>query len=126
MGLEAARCLLEHGCSGVALLDINPVATTALTDQLAADFPEARIVTKEVDITDHESVDKVFSDVRKLLGTIDILLCFAGVSNSVTSLDTSIEHFRKTLEINTTGSFICAQLAARYSFSVSYRVCHVL
>ena len=67
----------------------------------------------EIDVTDSDRVEMVFSEVRKELGSINILLCFAGVSSSANSIEVSIEHFRKTMDINTTGSFLCAQIAAR-------------
>ena len=113
LGLEAARSLLEHGCAGVALLDLDPLATEADTDALATEFPDACVITKQVDVTDFGEADIVFAEVRRELGSVDILLCFAGISTSAMSLDVPVELFRKTIDINTTGSFLCAQLAAR-------------
>ena len=111
--MEAARSLLEHGCAGIALLDLDPAGTRADTDRLVADFPDAQVTIKQVDVTNVEGVEAVLINVRKELGSIDILICFAGVSTSTMSLDVSVEHFRKVIDINTTGSFLCAQLAAR-------------
>lgn len=113
LGLEAARSLLEHGCSGVALLDLDPIATRADTDALAKEFPDAHVMTKQVDVTNFDRSDVAFAEVCTELGSIDHLVCFAGISTSAMSLDLPVEHFRKTIDINTTGSFLSAQLAAR-------------
>ena len=113
LGLEAARGLLEHGCPGIALLDLNPTASTARTDQLTAEFPSSRILVKQVDITDFGGVESCFGEVFDELESVETLLCFAGVSSSEASLDVPIEQFRRVLDINTTGSFLCAQVVAR-------------
>jgi NAD(P)-dependent dehydrogenase (short-subunit alcohol dehydrogenase family) len=68
LGLEAARKLLEHGCSG---------------DALAADFPNAKVITKVVDESWTE------------LGKIGMLLCFAGVVGVMAAVDMLPEVFRR-------------------------------
>lgn len=44
---------------------------------------------------------------------INILLCFAGIVCTEASADVSIDRWRQVLDVNTTGSFICAQAVAR-------------
>jgi sorbose reductase len=51
--------------------------------------------------------------VGQILGDIDILLCFAGVVGCTHALEMSAAEWRRTLEINTTGSFLCAQAVAK-------------
>lgn len=80
---------------------------------LQKDFPEAKIISVGVDITNAESVKTAFEEAAKELGSIDILCNFAGVVGVTHAVDMTPEQWRKTLDINTTGSFLCAQAAAR-------------
>jgi NAD(P)-dependent dehydrogenase (short-subunit alcohol dehydrogenase family) len=44
---------------------------------------------------------------------VDHLLCFAGIVDCQHAIDLTATQWRKTLEVNTTGSFLCAQAAAK-------------
>jgi NAD(P)-dependent dehydrogenase (short-subunit alcohol dehydrogenase family) len=47
------------------------------------------------------------------LGSVDHLICFVGVVGCVETLEMPVSQWRRILDINTTGSFICAQAAAK-------------
>lgn len=47
------------------------------------------------------------------LGSLDHMFCFAGIVGCFHALDMSVETWRKTLDVNTTGAFLCAQAAAK-------------
>lgn len=66
-----------------------------------------------VDITDDTAVSIAVEKTAEILGSIDILLCFAGVVGCYHALEMSAEQFRKTLDVNTTGNFLVAQKVAR-------------
>ncbi|KAJ8058729.1 hypothetical protein OCU04_012900 [Sclerotinia nivalis] len=113
LALQGARALLEHGLSGVALFDINPKPDSPSISSLTADFPNAKILLKSVDVTNAESVNQTVQETATELGSIDILCCYAGVVGCVHALEISVEEWRRTLEINTTGAFLCAQAVAK-------------
>lgn len=113
LGIEAARALLEHGASGVSLLDINPAQAQNVVDTLRCYFPSAKIITKKVDVRDEQIVQEAVAETADELGSIDILLCFAGVVACNHALDVSLDQWKRTLDINTTGSWLCAQAAAK-------------
>jgi NAD(P)-dependent dehydrogenase (short-subunit alcohol dehydrogenase family) len=48
-----------------------------------------------------------------MLGSVDHLLCFAGVVGCQHAIDMTAAEWRSTLDINTTGSFLCAQACAK-------------
>lgn len=48
-----------------------------------------------------------------MIGSVDHLLCFAGVVGCQHALEMTAGEWRKTLDINTTGGFLCAQAAAK-------------
>jgi len=110
LALECGKALLEHGLSGLALLDINPAPTfSAFQDE----FPDRKIVVHRCDVTSAADLERVMKTVEQELGSIDILCCFAGVVGCVPSLSMTPEEWRRTLDINTTGAFLSAQAAGR-------------
>lgn len=113
LGFEAARALLEHGLAGLMIFDVNPAQAQEKIDELAAEFPTAKIKSKKVDITDDVAVNEAVVETAQLLGSVDILLCFAGVVGCTHAITMTAAEWRRTLDINTTGSFLCAQAAAR-------------
>ncbi|MCJ1395528.1 hypothetical protein MMC18_008414 [Xylographa bjoerkii] len=117
LALEAARALLEHGLAGLALFDINPSQSEQAIEQLRNDFPPAKIITKTVDVTSAADVDTATVETSTELGSIDILCCFAGIVGCTHAIDMTPEEWRRTLEINTTGHFLCAQAAAKSMIS---------
>ncbi|KAF1985257.1 NAD(P)-binding protein [Aulographum hederae CBS 113979] len=117
LALEAARALLEHGVSGLALLDINTAHSAAAIEKLRADFPSSTIQDFTCNITDASSVSIAFDNVVSELGSINILCNFVGVVGCTHAIDMSPEEWRKTLDINTTGAFLAAQAAAKHMIS---------
>src|ERR1700710_2012110 len=78
LGLMAARALLEHGLSGLMIFDVNPAQARGEIDKIQAEFPAAKIRSKKVDITDDVAVKEAVVEAAEILGSVDILLCFAG------------------------------------------------
>ena len=118
MALTNARALLEHGLSGLALFDLHysSVALEGIAD-LQRDFPSAQIIRQKVDVTKPEDIDLALSQAVKELGSLDMLCCFAGVVACTHALSMSPDEWRRTLDINTTGAFLCSQAVARYFIS---------
>ncbi|KAJ5092948.1 oxidoreductase [Penicillium angulare] len=113
LGLRSCDALLEHGLEGLMIFDVNPANSEKEIAQMQAKFPNVKISTQKVDVTDEEAVKVAMEETVKVLGSIDILVCFVGVVGCVESLEMPIAQWRRILDINTTGSFICAQAAAR-------------
>lgn len=113
LGLYACDALLEHGLGGLAILDVNPDNAKKEIDTLRAKFPQAKIQTWKVDVTDEAQVAQAVSEAAARLGSIDILLCFVGIVGCVETLEMPVAQWRHILDVNTTGAFICAQAVAR-------------
>ncbi len=108
--------MLEHGLSGLALLDLKSTlqSSASAINILKADFPNATIATVPVNVTDEAGVGEAMATAHSALGGINILCCFAGVVGCVPAIDATASEFRRVVDINMTGSFLCAQAAARY------------
>ena len=113
LGLHSCDALLEHGLSGLMILDVNPSNSTSSIDAMRTKFPQAKIETQAVDVADEAAVAAAMDTTVEKLGSIDHLVCFVGVVGCIETLDMPVSQWRKIIDINTTGSFICAQAAAR-------------
>ncbi|KAJ5123211.1 oxidoreductase [Penicillium atrosanguineum] len=113
LGLHSCDALLEHGLQGLMIFDINPDNCQKDIARMKTKFPDAKIHVQKVDVTDEETVKEAMEKTVRVLGSIDTLVCFVGVVGCVETLDMPVSQWRKVLDINTTGSFICAQAAAR-------------
>ena len=112
----ATRALFEHGLSSVCLMDLSPSLKAAedQVQQLQNDFPAVKVHTMPVDVTNQEAVEQAFQNAADTMGGIDILCCFAGVVGCVHSMNAKASEWRKVLDVNLTGSFLCAQAAANH------------
>jgi sorbose reductase len=118
LALASARALLEHGLGGLALLDLPSTlaSSAAAIEELKRDFPNAHTFTVPIDVTDEAQVALAMSRaVEGFAGHgIDILCCFAGVVGCVPSLNASGSEWRRVIDVNQTGAFLCAQAAAQH------------
>ncbi|KAG9313562.1 hypothetical protein JVU11DRAFT_5889 [Chiua virens] len=113
LGLVVARALLEHGATGISLWDIHPNSTDPMVRELVDCFPSAKVVVKAVDVRDEECIRETVTQTVSELGSVDMLLCFAGVVACTHALEVTLDEWKRTLDINTTGSWLCAQAVAK-------------
>ena len=111
LALEGARALLEHGLERLVLLDRDLDQNMETFLRLSDDFPDRYITALLCDVTDEDDIKQCFES--RLNRTIDVLVCFAGVVSCDHAVDLDVKEWKRTLDVNTTGAFLCAQAAAR-------------
>ena len=82
-------------------------------DKLAALVDEIRVEGGQcdavaLDVTSRESIDEAFGKVKPA-GTVSILVNNAGVTQDGLAVRMTAEHWRKVLDTNLTGGFVCIQ-----------------
>jgi sorbose reductase len=80
---------------------------------LEEEFPNARIICRTIDVTNAEAVQQGVQEVSRELGSVDIMLCFAGVVSRENAMDIEVDSWKRIMDINITGSWLCAQAAAK-------------
>jgi gluconate 5-dehydrogenase len=111
LGGAIAAGFAAHGAA-VAAADVDGARAQALARELGA--AGATAVGLAVDVTDESSVrDMVAAAVREL-GGADILVNAAGATVRTRAEDLAPDDWRRVLEINATGTFLCCQAAGAH------------
>jgi NAD(P)-dependent dehydrogenase (short-subunit alcohol dehydrogenase family) len=110
LGLSMASALARHGVR-VGLVDLLP-EVEASAESLAGD---AGVETAGViaDVTSADDVAAAFGRISETLGSPSLLVNAAGIVVWEDSLDATPESWRRVIDINLTGTFLCCQALGR-------------
>jgi NAD(P)-dependent dehydrogenase (short-subunit alcohol dehydrogenase family) len=111
VGRATALALLREGYS-VVLAGRRP---EALEQTAALAGPHAvRALAVPTDVSDPESVRRLFERARSAFGRLDVLFNNAGTGAPAVPLEElTVEQWRRVIDINLTGAFLCIQAAFR-------------
>ena len=107
IGYASAEALLEDGAK-IILADINEDAVMAAAEKLGQGT-----VAMVCDMGDTAQIDAMFDAIAKDHGPLSILVNNAGVAMPNDMFDTSIEDFKRVIDINLTGTFHAIQRATK-------------
>lgn len=96
IGRRIAEAVAAQG-AGVALIDTD----------VAEDAGE--LLSLAADVRDAGAIDDACSQIERELGPIDMLVTSAGIFQPTPFEELTPERFRETIDVNLTGSFICAR-----------------
>jgi len=110
LGLSMARALARHGVR-VGLVDLlDDVEASAAT---LAEEARVKSVGATADVTSAEDVAAAFARVSERLGSPNLLVNAAGITVWEDSLDATPDSWRRVIDINLTGTFLCCQALGR-------------
>jgi glucose 1-dehydrogenase len=107
IGRACAQALAADGAIVVAA-DVNGDGAAETADSLGAG---ARSYT--CDFSSPEQIDALFTAVERDVGTVSILVNNAGVASPGDFLETTIEDFKRVIDLNLVGTFAATQRAAK-------------
>ncbi len=108
IGRATARLFAAEGAA-VALADTQDCATEAA----AIEAGGARALAVACDVSRESDVRRLFQATRDALGPVDLLVNAAGIGLSRTIADTSLEEWRRLVDVNLTGVYLCCREAVR-------------
>jgi NAD(P)-dependent dehydrogenase (short-subunit alcohol dehydrogenase family) len=108
IGFAAAKRFLAEGWS-VALLDID--GGNLARSHAALALPDHTLAIT-CDVADEAGVADAVASVGKRFGRLDALVNNAGIAIFKPILETTAQDWARTLAVNLTGPFLCAQAAA--------------
>lgn len=106
IGAATASAFAQKGAK-TALLDINIDLALKTADSL----PDS--IALECDVTSEDRVTDAVAKVINHYGSIDVLVNSAGIVDLAPAEDLLVSAWRRTLDINLTGSFLMAQTVGR-------------
>jgi 2-hydroxycyclohexanecarboxyl-CoA dehydrogenase len=110
IGRACAVQLAKDGFA-VGLLDVDGARLESVAQEIAAAGDQALALA--VDVTDEATVREAVATVEKDLGPLYALVHSAGVLHHRPSLEEDLSDWRRLIDINLTGTFVCDRAAAR-------------
>jgi meso-butanediol dehydrogenase/(S,S)-butanediol dehydrogenase/diacetyl reductase len=116
IGRAIALRLAAQGYA-VSVADLPSTRSTldGVVADLAANGRPALAVT--LDVADPESVDAAVAQHVRAFDGLDVMVANAGIAVTAPLLETSVDQFRQTMEVNVAGVFHCYRAAARQMIS---------
>lgn len=111
IGRAIACAFAEAGASVV----VNYRSSREEAEQVARDIQQrgGKAIAVQADVSEPEGCETLFSAIERELGGIDVLVANAGLQRDAAFTDMSLEDWRKVIDVNLTGQFMCAQEAVR-------------
>jgi meso-butanediol dehydrogenase/(S,S)-butanediol dehydrogenase/diacetyl reductase len=110
IGREAALEFAAEGAE-VACCDIDSGAAQRTAESINESGGRGHPFT--LDTTDPVAVSAFFDEAKDLLGRLDVLVNSAGVREIEPLVDLSYEEWRRVIDVNITGVFLCSQAFVR-------------
>jgi NAD(P)-dependent dehydrogenase (short-subunit alcohol dehydrogenase family) len=110
LGLSMGRALARHGVR-LGLVDLLAdvhASAAALSEELGIET-----VGATADVTSAGDVAAAFARIAEALGSPSLLVNAAGITTWEDSLDATPESWRRVIDINLTGTFLCCQALGR-------------
>ena len=109
IGAAVARRLADDGLD-VVVTDAHERRCHEFAESLA-DQIGREVAAYHLDVTDHEQVRSVMSDVAGLKGRLDVLVNNAGWSKIEPVAEMSPQTWQRCLDVDLTGTFVCMRYA---------------
>lgn len=125
--LEGRRALVTGGDSGIgqevclelaahgAAVAINYVGAADEATRMVGRIEGAggKAIAVAMDVSQEGDVQRAFAEAKEAFGGVDLLVNNAGLEHPYALLDMPLDAWRKVIDVNLTGSFLCAREAAR-------------
>jgi glucose 1-dehydrogenase len=111
IGRTIALRLAREGAAVVINFVKNPDEADEVVQEIAAQG--GRAIAVQADVSNEQQVDAMFERARAEFGGIDTLVNNAGFETQHPILEMPVDAWRKVLDVDLTGAFLCAQHAAR-------------
>lgn len=105
---------IELGRAGADVV-VNYVSDREAADDVVKEIESfgVRAYAHEADVSQEDQVVGMFRRMVQEFGTIDVLVANAGLQRDASTTDMTVDQWRKVLDVNLTGQFLCAREAAR-------------
>ncbi len=107
MGAAGANVVVNHvGSDEPALAAVDEVTNCGCPSR-------GQAIAVRADVSDESQVQAMFATARERFGAVDIVVNNAGLQQDAAIEDMTLAQWRKVLDVNLTGQFLCAREAIR-------------
>ena len=98
-----------------AAVAVNYVADSGVAEGMVDQIERAggRAIAVQMDVSSEDDVVRAIAETRKAFGGLDLLVNNAGIEKRFQLVDMPLEWWRRVIDVNLTGVFLCAREAAR-------------
>ena len=107
IGHAIARAMAAEGATVAVNYRASPEAANELVNEIASAF------AVKADVSDEQAVESMFEETVSRCGRLDILVANAGLQRDSSFREMSLADWRKVMDVNLTGQFLCARAAVR-------------
>lgn len=111
IGKAIALAFAEAGAAVVVNHHSDAEGGKAVTAEILAS--DGRAVSVRGDVSKPKDVTRLFDAAEAHFGGVDILVANAGAQSDAPFLEMTLEDWRKVIDLDLTGAFLCAQEAAK-------------
>jgi glucose 1-dehydrogenase len=111
IGYAVAETFAANG----AAVTINYHSHGEVADALVEKIRQqgGRAIAVEADVSDPAQVETIFAKTLEAFGAVDIVVANSGLQKDATVDEMTFDDWRKVLDVNLTGQFLCAQAGIR-------------
>jgi NAD(P)-dependent dehydrogenase (short-subunit alcohol dehydrogenase family) len=121
-GIEGRVSFVTGGAQGIGRCIAETFGRLG-AQSVAGDLEEPRIegvLGVRIDVADESSVDQAFGRIEREIGPVELLVLNAGVLHKAPLEETALSDWRHVIDVNLTGTFLCARRAMRAMREVGY------
>ena len=98
-----------------AAVAVNYLADSGVAEGMVDQIERAggRAIAVQMDVSSEDDVVRAIAETRKAFGGLDLLVNNAGIEKRFQLVDMPLEWWRRVIDVNLTGVFLCAREAAR-------------
>lgn len=109
IGRAIALAFAEKGCSAALHYNSNPGPAIEAAELIVRKGGSARAF--QADITEEGQVERLFAECERELGQVTVLVNCAGAAWQGLFTDMTLTEWRRVLDVNLTGMFLCCRRA---------------
>jgi glucose 1-dehydrogenase len=111
IGRGVAFELAAHG----AAVAVNYLSDSSVAEDMVAQIERSggRAIAVQMDVASEDDVVRAIGKAREAFGGLDLLVNNAGIEKQFLLVDMPLEWWRRVIDVNLTGAFLCAREAAR-------------
>ena len=118
LGVTFAETLAERGVN-LVIAARRYEKLVKVAEDLSSKY-DIKVIPVKTDVSQAEQVINMVKTAIEKFGSLEILVNNAGIASLSPSVDMSLEEWKKVIDVNLTGVFLCARTAARGMIKKKY------